>query len=429
MFRKVLALVAVVLAFGVCNLQAAQIASTWVGGSKGEWGDASNWSPAIVPDNNPTNTFAVTINGGSGGVEVGLQQSRTIDQLDCYGEVELGKWTSDWFELTIYNGLTNHGDLEIDSVEIVGDVTNLVGSELGLDNAEIRGNLYNQFEATIVVDYEVDVGQGGLENAGLIVIAPTGEIYVNQHFNNAGQIILYGGECGVDEGILDNNSTGVIKGFGFLFSEQLLQNKGEIYAYGGSLAVLSKGPLSNSGLLSNYPLSSLQISPTEDVNNYGTIEVNAGGGVAIDANLTNEPNGMIELLGGTLAAVSITQSAEANFAGFGGITGDVVIDPNGLIKLTGPTNVVGNMEIGDGATLQVSDGTTLIVGHTTCNNGTIHMIGGRVICQGGLTNNNCNIIWEPGLYTNMADFNLDGKVNFKDFAYFGDTWLWQADWY
>lgn len=421
-------LMAIVLAFCACNLQAAQIASTWVGGSEGEWGNPSNWSPAIVPDNNG-NTFVVTINAGAGEARVGLQQDRTIDQLDCYGEVDLDKWTSDWFELTIYNGLTNHGDLEIDSVEIVGNITNLGGAELGLDNAEIRGNLYNQFEATIVVDYEVDVEQGGLENAGLIVIAPTGEIYVNQHFNNIGEILIYGGECGVDECILDNNSTGVIKGFGFLFAEQLLQNKGEIYAYGGSLAVLSKGPLSNSGLLSNYPLSSLHIKPAEDVNNSGTIKANTGGGVVFDCKVVNEPKATIQLLGGTFAAVSITQSAEANFAGFGDITGDVVIDPNGLVKLTGPTNVVDNMEIGDGATLQVSDGTTLIVGHTTCNNGTIHMIGGRVICQGGLTNNNCNIIWEPGTYTNMADFNLDGMVNFKDFAYFGNTWLWQADWY
>ena len=52
------------------------------------------------------------------------------------------------------------------------------------------------------------------------------------------------------------------------------------------------------------------------------------------------------------------------------------------------------------------------------------MKGGRLIPQGGFTNNNCTIIWEPGLYNNMADFNLDGKVDFKDFAEFADTWLW-----
>ncbi|HLB74809.1 MAG TPA: hypothetical protein VJJ98_12375 [Sedimentisphaerales bacterium] len=45
--------------------------------------------------------------------------------------------------------------------------------------------------------------------------------------------------------------------------------------------------------------------------------------------------------------------------------------------------------------------------------------------QGGLSGN-CDIKWEPGLYNNIADFNLDGNVNFADYAHFADTWLWQA---
>lgn len=443
MFRKVLMLMAIVLVFSACEVKAVVVHSTWVGCEDGMWGDANNWNPAIVPDNGSGNTFVVTIDTRScpPGLDVRLQQNRTIDQLDTYGDVDLEKRLLEDLgdivlelaedlnlTLSVNELLTNHGSLGAEVI-ISGNVTNTTGATFRLDDMEIEGDLYNQPGATMDVDYEVDVEQGGLENAGLIEIAPSGEIYVNQHINNVGQIIIYGGECGADEEIFDNNSTGVIKGFGFLFAEQLLRNKGAIYAYGGSLAVLSEGPLLNSGLLSNYPLSSLQIRPTEDVNNYGTIEVHAGGGMAFDCNVVNEPNATIQLLGGILAASSITQSAEANFAGFGGITGDVLIDPNGIIRLIGSTNVVGNMEIADGATLQINDGTTLITGHTDCNNGTIHMIGGRVICQGGLTNNNCNIIWEPGTYTNMADFNLDGTVNFKDFAYFGDTWLWKADWY
>jgi len=432
MVRKVLILTAVILFFAACKVQAAVIYSNWVGGSEEDtsWERSSNWDPAIVPDNNATNTFVVTIDAGGGYVCVGLTQWHTIDQLDCYGEVELQNYTSGWIELALVdaNGLTNHGYLEIEEIEINGNVTNLTGAELELCDMDIEGNLYNQAGATIDVDYEVDVEQGGLENAGLIEIAPTGEIYVNQYFHNVNEILIYGGECGVDEGILDNNSTGVIRGFGILYVEQLLRNKGGIYAYGGSLAIACNGPLTNTGVLGNHPLSSLHIKPTVDVNNNGTIQVNAGG-VAFDCNLSNEPNATIILLGGTLAATSITQAADANFIGFGGITGDILIDPNGIIKLIGSTNVVGNMEIGTDATLEISDGTTLIIGHTTCNNGTIHMIGGRIICRGGLTNNNCNIIWEPGTYANAADFNLDGTVNFKDFAYFADTWLWQANWY
>ncbi len=424
MFRKVLALVAVVLAFGVCDLQAAQINSTWVGGSQGEWGQASNWDPAIVPDNNPTNTFAVTIDAGGDEVFVALQQWRTIDQLDCYGEVELQNWTSGWIKLTLVdaNGLTNHGYLEIENIEINGNVTNLAGATLDSWNMDIGANLYNQAGATIEVEGESDV-EGDLQNDGTITIIHASDLWCHQQVINNGLINIYCGEFGV-KGIVDNNSTGVIRGFGVIYAEQLLRNKGGIYAYGGSLAVLSEGSLLNTGVLGNTPLSSLHIKPGEDVNNQGTIEANAGGGVAFDCNLVNEPNGVIKLLGGTLAATTITQTADANFAGFGTITGDVVIEPNGLIQLTGPTNIVGDMQIGTGATLEISDGTTLITGYTT-NNGTIHMKGGRIIPQGGFTNNG-NIMWEPGTFNNIADFNLDGLVNFKDFADFADTWLWKA---
>jgi hypothetical protein len=246
--------------------------------------------------------------------------------------------------------------------------------------------------------------------------------------HNTGQINIYGGACEAYDGILDNNDTGLINGFGVIYAEQLLRNKGQIYAYGGSLAIACDGPLTNTGVLGNKPLSSLHIKPAEDVNNFRTIEVHAGGGVAFDCNLINEPNATISLLGGTLAATSITQAADANFIGFGGITGDILIDPNGIIELTGPTNIVGDVNIPAGATLEISDGQTLIIGHTTCD-GTIHLIGGTVVFQGGCDCEDCNIINEAGIDRNHFDLNADGIEDFKDFAYFAETWLWQASWY
>jgi len=57
------------------------------------------------------------------------------------------------------------------------------------------------------------------------------------------------------------------------------------------------------------------------------------------------------------------------------------------------------------------------------------MIGGRLIPQGGFTNSNCNITWEEGAYSSVADFNLDGQINFIDFAYLANAWLSQASWY
>jgi len=118
MLRKVLILTAIVLVFSASEVQADVIHSTWVGGEEGRWRDASNWSPYGVPDNSSWRTFAVTIDSNSIGVdeiEVRLQQSWTIDQLDCYGKVELERWTRDWIELTLTdaNGLMNYGSLGV----------------------------------------------------------------------------------------------------------------------------------------------------------------------------------------------------------------------------------------------------------------------------------------------------------------------------
>jgi len=144
--------------------------------------------------------------------------------------------------------------------------------------------------------------------------------------------------------------------------------------------------LLNTGVLANHPLSSLHIKSPADVNSLGTIEVNAGGGVAFDCKLVNESGAIIKLLGGTLVAEVITQSAGATFEGFGGITADIVIVPSGIIKLTGPTNIVGDVEIGENGTLEISDGNTLITGHTT-NNGVIRVVRGDVVFQGGYSGN------------------------------------------
>jgi len=417
MLRRVLILTAFLIGLWPCELQAV-VNSKWVGGEQGEWANASNWNPSVVPDNNPFNTFAVTIDAGAGEVSLGLEQDRTIDQLDCYGEVNLENWAGPWerqVELGTLYGLTNHGELWIGhNIFIEGDVFNLAGSLTGFTAGTH------------------DIDNGDLDNAGFMTVDPQSLLTVEHTLHNAGRINVYGGTFGAE--ILDNNSTCVTRGFGLAYGHDLFDNKGQICAFGGSLILLSvRGPVLNSGLLRNEPVASLSIKPavesepTPDVNNFGRIEVNSGGGIAFDCNLVNEPGGVIELLGGTLAAEAITQKAEATFEGQGDVAADLLIEPGGLISLTRPTNIFGSVQIDRSATLEISDGTTLITGYTTCN-GTIHMKGGRIIPQGGLSGE-CNIIWEPGTYSNVADFNLDGRVDFKDFTDFADTWLWQADWH
>ena len=291
MLRKLFMLTTIVFVFSAHAVEADVIHSTWVGGEEGDWGQASNWSPNTVPDNSSSRTYAVTIDAGSGEVSVGLQQQRTIDRLDCYGEVGLTSW-SGWRNLTLIdvNGLTNYGELEIyQQVDIQGNVTNTAGAELYLEESYITGNLHNLAGGVIKFEMLNDLEEGDLQNEGTINIMHASDLLCEQQVSNYGTINLYSGELDVDYGIgiLDNNSTGVIKGFGVLHTRSLLQNEGQIIAFGGSLTILSEDSIANTGTLANKAVSSLHIKPVVDVNNLGTIEVNAGGGVAFDCNMVN----------------------------------------------------------------------------------------------------------------------------------------------
>jgi len=423
MFRKKLVLIVILFAplwFSKAHGQEILCDKYWVGGERGNWEEPSNWSPWGEPNGNDS----VCISDAS----VLVSENDLIGSLTTDGEVELerGQWWNP--TIAILSGLTNHGDLAI-RIDIRGDITNIAGAALELgEHINIFGNLYNNAGATITVfPDDIDVHEGEVHNSGLIRAHFGGMIGEDRYFDNSGEIELFNGSChGI---IFDNNSSAVITGTGLINGDQLLQNKGTICAsFGGDLLVYSGGSVKNIGTLKNNAGTTLNVHAPTDANNKGTIETNAGGAMTFDCNLSNEPNGIIKLLGGTLAATKITQKAGAKFEGDGKISGNLILQTNAHAAFTGPTEIYGELQIDANAVLDVNDGTTLIKGHCTCNNGTIRMNGGALIPQGGLTNNNCNIVWQPGTYTNIADFNLDGKVNLKDFAYFADTWLWQTAW-
>lgn len=54
-------LTCILIAIAITPLSAASINSTYVGPTDGNWGEASNWSPAIVPNNGSGNSFDVTV--------------------------------------------------------------------------------------------------------------------------------------------------------------------------------------------------------------------------------------------------------------------------------------------------------------------------------------------------------------------------------
>ncbi len=101
MSKKVLILTAIVLVSSACELQAAVTHSTWVGDDGDQWGNPSSWDPPIVPENNASQTFAVTISTAER-IRVKFNHDSTIDQLDCYGNVDLevGENYFAWWLLT-----------------------------------------------------------------------------------------------------------------------------------------------------------------------------------------------------------------------------------------------------------------------------------------------------------------------------------------
>jgi hypothetical protein len=369
MLTKALALAITILAFLACQLQAGIINSRWVGADLDQWSNTNSWDRRIVPNNNQYESFVVTISTTER-TRILFTEDITISQLDCYGNVDLevGEY---WLQILDMNALpnkgilTNHGILQISGKgvehEIYADIMNASGAQMFISN---EVNFHGQFN-----------------NNGDIWVVPSGHLYCDGSLKNSGNFLIYNGHLEIL--YLENARTCIVNGYGVIHSNLSIINQGIIRAHGGSLLLHTFGPATNTGVLGNAVLSALHIQTTEDVSNFGRIEVNVGGGVAFDCNMVNEPNGVIKLQGGTLAATTITQKAGATFQGFGGITGNVVIEPNAVIKLTGPTNIVGDVIIEEGATLDISDGTVLIAGLTTCNGGTIQTFHGTFITQGG----------------------------------------------
>jgi hypothetical protein len=384
MVTRILILSTAVLLFSVCQLQADIIHSTWVGGAGGSWYDKNNWSPPIMPNNTVWDRFEVSIDSYDYKAAIGVGDSPpiSIDKLECRGDITLyGPWYP--VKLTLEKeGLINYGGLDALRLDITGTLTNKGDAELNLDDFfSAHGDLYNEPNAIIDVTYrKMKIADANIVNNGLIRASANGTLEADIDFVNSGRIELYGGE--VSGGTFNNNDTGVVEGFGLVSSEQLTINNGTIYALGGSLVMYSSGSVMNTGIMGNRPLATLNLWSLSDVNNFRTIEVNAGGGVALYFNLVNEPNAVITLLNGTLAAKTITQKAGATLKGFGGITGDIIIEPNALVELIGPTNIVGNITIGQGATLDISNGTVLVTGDVTCNNGIIQTTNGTITILG-----------------------------------------------
>ena len=393
MSKKVLISALIIVVLGAASQVQAAL-KTWDGPyDHGEgnldysWHTLENWDPDGVPGTDDD----VVIDAGTGvdSVEINLgnwnpdaeNSNIKILSLDTDGEVELGAWGVGWMQFTITYGLTNEGDLEINTdgwIRLIADVMNY--GDMELEGVEVEGTFDNEEEATVIIWREAEITDD-LFNGGLIEIDPFSEMWVEGELNNNGIIQLYGGIV-ESEDLLNNTEGGTIIGFGMIGSEISFINTGDIIAEGGVLVLWVEGTFVTTGELSNEFTSSLQIDTAANVNNDGTMYVKGGGGIAINNDLINTST--IELMGGTLAAYSITQSAGATFSGAGTIAArdGLTIKSGATIELTGPTSIYGDVTIDSGGTLIVRAGQTIITGATT-NNGSIIQAGGTVLFQGG----------------------------------------------
>lgn len=368
-----------------------------------------------MPDNNITLgvSYSVTI-ATTQRTRIKLEQGMEINSLVCSGDVDFEHSQHTPIVITD-TALVNNGRLEFSGEgphQVKGSFVNSSGAELKLSNLlEIEGDLTNEGLIFVVGSQEftgLDVGDGGV-------------------LSNNGKIVIFHAPVSANSFI--NGASGEIEGSGWI-GGQTIQNQGIISASFGELSILCiGGGLSNSGTIRNSAGASvLVIHPffEGEISNEGMVEINAGGGVTFDTTVRNKSTGTFKLLNGVLAAPNIIQTKDAGCSGFGTITGNIVIEQDGEIQLTGPTNLMGTLNIGANATLEISDGQTLITGHTT-NNGTIRLKSGGIgRFQGGLTDNG-DIIHESGSYytqyeleqaveeeRSKYDPSLDGKVSLEE---------------
>jgi len=446
MFKKIL-IVFVVIAgscFGTfCGNASADAGDIfWNGNISCSWSDYGNWWVEMYPDPPgdccvPNNLSNVILNNAE---TVCLDTSGTtiINSLTNSGDSVLWIETG-WNPCLKMVNFHNQGELDIaghrDSrMEITSSVVNDAGARLQISyDLSFDGNITfsNAGELNVRKAVKFHFSDGTFINTGMIQVDTASELEVG-NLQNYSTVNIHGGELNAQSDLINEGAPSVnmgsITGWGVVYGKSSFQNQAgsSITASIGTLRLVTEGTISNNGIIKNLPMSSLDIvdlSPPTDVMNSGTIEVNTGGGVAVHSNLYNSNS--IQLLGGALSANTITESSGAIFSGFGNITANIVIENNGTIQLTGPTNIIGDVTIGSNATLEVRDGQTLVTGHTT-NNGTIYIIGGTIIFQGGLTDNG-DIIRESSSSINAADFNYSGGVDGSDLAVFASEFGWTAE--
>jgi len=363
------------------RLAIGQTNSSWNGGT-GNWSTSADWTPNGVPNNGGGNTYNVTIDSG-GTDAVILNQNATIVSLTLGGSTgtsSLSEASGAPETLTVMGGVTVNqtGFLDLESgstITVSGNLTNSGTVDtnhyvysLATNTLNVTGTFTNQAGAQLNVDVDSEGGDviniGSLINDGFIFIGSGSVLNLTNQPNGitdivAGSSISVAGilNAGSNNGFanlssiegafgLSNSETTVITpgsgtllvsgnlgldGYATLVVKGNLANSGQVtMAYGDAAYLTVTGTFTNQP---NAQLIVSSVSGMTGVANIGTL-INYGYvyiGLAGSVNLTNQPNGITDIVAGSTLDVAgllnvgtsggLTNSGLANLGSINGNSG------------------------------------------------------------------------------------------------------------
>jgi hypothetical protein len=302
--RITLLLLFLLLAAGPAG--ANQIAITWNGGT-GNWSNAAQWTPAVVPNNAGGTTYSVTIDGTS---------AVTMDVLNA---------TVDNLILA-----TTGASLNVSAPNTF--VGNTLTLNFGTSSNNGTLNISNPpgpLAPGMLINSSTLISSGTINNFGNLHITSGGTLANSGTLNNSGGLNASGHLSNLGNGTL--NSFGGLDNFGTLDNWGTLNNLNSNISSG--LKIHSGSTLTNWGTISNS--TGINIANAGTLTNAGTLNNNSGGTVFIGGTLTNSGTisnsyGLVITNTGTL-----TNSGTLDNSHGGGLE----IDSGGTLNNSGTLNI------------------------------------------------------------------------------------------
>ncbi len=201
------------LGFFAVSTAAADTISTWNGGS-GNWSNAAQWNPAIVPNNNGSQAYDVSISNGT----ASLDTSPTINSLTLNGSLTTGfdPSTGQYPTLTVNRNVTVNGGISgspaqlglFNSLAIGGNLTN-PGYIKTFGSLTVGGNLTNSGFLGLTGSVRSGFSVGGtLSNTGALVWGAPEYYYPGPGTSLGG--LVNSGSIFVEAGTIINVTHGVV---------------------------------------------------------------------------------------------------------------------------------------------------------------------------------------------------------------------------